>query len=213
MSTLTAGAPANVLLEALERAGWGSLAGADLRGVRHVLAALTRCLEPRSGAGKATAEQIADRAGYTSRWTRRCLHILEELELIEWDRGGILDGKPVPSWFRVSKAGLLALVKIARRSATERLSERHRATRARIAAYSLVRTKSKRRPQTRRSNHAEVRTTLLSIEEVPTPAAKGRPVDREGVSAHVAQIRAQLRAARGKPAAVGNLTSAATRAR
>lgn len=199
MSTLTAGAPADVLLDRLEHAGWGTLAGPELRGVRGVLAALTRTIDPRTGAGKATANQIADRAGYTPRWTRRCLQILEELELIEWDRGGIVDGRPTPSWFRVSKAGLLALVQIARAAVATKLTRRQQETRARINRYDLRRTKRRRATQTRRSDHAEVRPRLLSIEETPAAADTGPPADPAKVTTLIATIKAQLRTQRHSP--------------
>lgn len=108
--SLIAASPALVLLAALEDAGWGNLAGTEFRGVRGVLAALTRTLDPKTAQGKATAWQIAERAGYTERWTRRCLQVLEELGLIEWDRGGVVAGKPVPSRFKISIPGLRDLL-------------------------------------------------------------------------------------------------------
>lgn len=101
-------APVRVLLDLLERDGWRALAGPELRGVRMVLAALVRSVDSETGAGLATVDEISTRAGYSSRWTRRCLQVLEHLELIEWNRGGIVNGRPAPSWFRVSKVGLIA---------------------------------------------------------------------------------------------------------
>ncbi len=207
---LTAGAPSHVLIERLERAGWGNLAGPEFKGVRFTLAALTRALDPRSGAGKATVWQIAERTGYTERWTRRCLQILEELELIEWHRGGISDGKPVPSWFRVSKTALLLLVSIARTKGAERRSEAQAATRDRIARYKLHRTK--RHQQSRRSDHAELASRLLSIKEEPrarAPLESPQPAARATVSSTIAQIRADLLARRGAPTAPTHQTSAA----
>ena len=209
--SLTAGTSSHVLLGALERAGWGNLAGPEFRGVRGTLAALTRMLDGKSGQGKATAWQIAEQAGYTERWARRCLHILEELELIEWQRGGVVDGKPVPSWFRVSKRALLILVSIARTSAGERRTERQAETRDRIARYRLQRTK--RRHHKRRSVHAEVVTAPLSIEEVPRgdgPPGPVVPATRETMMDAVATMRAQLKALRGSSRARGRDTSAAT---
>lgn len=201
MSTLTAGAPADVLLDRLERAGWGTLAGPELRGVRGVLAALTRQLDPRTGTGKATANQIADRAGYTPRWTRRCLQVLEDLELVEWDRGGIVDGRPTASWFRVSKAGLLALVQLARAAITDTLTRRARDTRARVNRYGLRHTKRRRATRHRRSDHAEVGTALLSVEETPPAADLGPPTDRTRIKTIVATIKAELQAQRHSPRA------------
>lgn len=197
MSRLTAGASGHVLMKALKRAGWGNLAGAEFRGVRGVYSALVDLLDPKSSQGKATAWQIAEHAGYTERWTRRCLHVLEELELIEWQRGGVVDGKPVPSWFRVSKRALLVLVSIARTAAAERQSEQQNRTRERIARYRLHRTTGRRK---RRSVHAEVSTALLSIEEVPRdagPPVAGPAVSGEDLAERVASVRARIRSARG----------------
>lgn len=193
---LTAGASGHVLIKALKRAGWGSLAGPEFRGVRGVYVALVETLDGKSGQGKATAWQIAEQAGYTERWTRRCLQVLEELDLIEWQRGGVVDGKPVPSWFRVSKAALLVLITLARTAATERQAEQQTRTRERIARYRLHRTRGTRN---RRSVHAEVRTALLSIEEVPREAEppEERPVATEQTMIDaLAAMRAALRAKR-----------------
>lgn len=211
MSALTAGAPSHVLVKALEDAGWGPLAGADFRGVQSVLAALTRALDPRSAAGKATVWQISERANYSEGWTRRCLQILEELELITWERGGVVDGKPVPSWFRVSKKALLDLVRSARRHATERLSGQAAAVRGRITGYRLHRTK--RRGQTRRSDHPSLVKDLLSIEEVPRaaePPLETVQASPEAISDAVAGIRARLREQRALRAAHGRDSKTAT---
>lgn len=210
MSTLTAGAPSHVLLDRLERAGWGNLAGPEFRGVRGVLAALTRHLDPRTAQGKATAWEIAERAGYTERWTRRCLAILEELDLIEWDRGGIVNGKPVPSWFRVSKRALLILVSIARTVGNGRRTERDDATRKRIVDYRLERTKRRHK---RRPVHAEVVTALLSIEEVPKaeePPSSAVPATKKSMTDAVALLRAELRRKRGLSHARGQGSKTAT---
>lgn len=210
--SLTAGTSSHVLLDALERAGWGNLAGSDFRGITGVYAALIRMLDGKSGQGKATVWQIAERSRYGERWTRRCLHVLEELELIEWHRGGVVDGKPVPSWFRVSKRALLILVSIARTRDGERRTERQADTRARISHYRLRRTR--RGHQKRRSVHAALQPDLLSIEEAPMeagpPVGSAMPATRETIKDAVATMRAQLRALRGSRPARGRETSAAT---
>lgn len=212
--SLTAGTSSHVLVGALRRAGWGNLAGPEFRGVTGVLESLVLMLDPRSGAGKATAWQIAEQARYTERWTRRCLHILEELDLIEWQRGGIADGKPVPSWFRVSKRALLILVSIARTREGDRRAEQQASTRDRIAQYRLNRTTRGRK---RRSGHAEVVTALLFTKEVPRaerpigPAPSDVPASREAISDAVAGIRARLREQRGaRPAQAKEAKTATT---
>lgn len=213
MSRLTAGASSHLLIDRLARAGWGNLAGPEFRGVRVALAELTRMLDPRSGEGKATVYQLAERTGYTSRWTGRCLGVLEELELIEWHRGGVVDGKPVPSWFRVSKRALLILISIARDVGADRLAEQKAQTRERIARYRLVRTSRGRK---RRSSHVEVTTALLSIKEVPAPEEAREPMpeaSRETVERRIAEARAAIRAARGARPSVAQANPAATRPR
>lgn len=198
------------LVTALDRAGWGDIAGHDFRGVRGTLFALCRVVENKSGQGKATAWQIAERAGYSERWTRRCLAVLEELQLIEWHRGGVVEGKPVPSWFRVSKRALLLLVAAARKVATERRSAQEQATRGRISKYRLTRTRGH---QTRRSDHAELRTALLSIEEGPRPEEPPveRPLtDEQALSDAVARCRAGLRQKRADRPARAQVSKAAT---
>lgn len=169
---LTAGTPLDVLTSRLARAGWGDLGHPSMRGLARVLDALASSLNPRSGAGYTTAPQLAEKTCYTERWVRRCLTLLEELDLIEWHRGGVQGGKPMPSWIRVSKAVLAELVAIARRKQGERLTEAKRATRARLARLRLSYTqrpgRRRKRPQSDRPDpHAELSTALLSSEEVP----------------------------------------------
>lgn len=208
---LTAGAPSHVLINKLRQAGWGVLATSDLRGVTNVLETLTLMLDSRSGAGKATAWQIAEQARLSERWVRRCLNVLEELELIEWNRGGIVDGKPVPSWFRVSKRALLNLINLARDTAYEKRAEQAVAVRQRVQAYRLHRTKRGRR--NRRSDHAELSSRLLSIEEVPRaerPIGAGPSASREAIADAVATMRATLRAKRGLPPKVVQESKTAT---
>lgn len=204
---LTAGASSHVLVDALKRAGWGPLGTNEFKGVVNVLQTLTKMLDPRSGQGKATAGQIAEQALLTDRWTRHCLGILEDLELIEWSRGGISEGKPVPSWFRVSKKALLTLVELARAMQGERRAERQTQLRERVTRYGLYRTK--RGGQTRRSVHAEVNSALLFNKEVPRaerpigPTPSGPPASREAMKDAVALARAGIQAAARRKAAQG----------
>lgn len=130
---LTAGAPLDVLVDRLKRAGWGVLDTETLRGMRLVLDALAVLLPAKTGAGPVTAPQLAEVCKYTERWVRRNLALLEEAEIIEWSRGGIVRGAPTPSWIRVSKQAVLDLVRAARLDQGERLAERARETRRRVA--------------------------------------------------------------------------------
>lgn len=176
---LTAGTPLDVLVDRLAKAGWGDLSKPELRGLGRVLNELARVLPPKAGAGKVTAPQLAGMCGYTERWVRRCLTLLEELEVIQWDRGGIVAGKPVPSWIRVSKAALVDLIHLARTKQGERTRERAIETRVRMARLRTSYTQApghrrKRKPSARGRPHAELVTALLSTEEVPTDTGLGR---------------------------------------
>lgn len=214
---LTAGTPLPVLVDALERADWGSLGTPELRGLGRVLSALSRALPARSAAGRITAPQLAGRVGYTERWVRRCLALLEDLGVISWERGGIVAGAPVPSFVCVEKHVLVDLVTIARKQQGERLAAAAAATRSRIERLrtSYTRRPGKRprdRKQPRRvhgDTHAELGTALLSLQE-EAPSQGPASGDDDSLTAdktslrsphtaqsRLAQMRADLAAIRG----------------
>lgn len=163
MSAPTAYAPLPSLLLSLRRAGWGDLTGREWQGLRSTLDGLASLLPHGSGEGWATAEQVATSAGLSSRWVRTRLAQLEAMGVIEWRRGGIVAGKPAPSWFRIAKRVLVELIRAARPLKTAKDAARRTATNARIAAARAL-----RRPQrqTRRSVHAELSASL------PTPSGE-----------------------------------------
>lgn len=211
---LTAGTPLDVLTVRLQRADWGDLGTPTLRGLARVLDALATTLDPRTGAGKVTAQQLAGKTCYTERWVRRCLGLLEELEIIEWQRGGIVRGKPVPSWIRVSKSVLVDLIHIARAQQSERRSEQAAETRRRVARLRTSYTRPARLPTDRKAGrsgrgrpHAELPTALLSTEEVPkahgsavggkTDEKAEAPASTDAAQSIAARIRADLAARRG----------------
>lgn len=130
--SLTAHAPMPSLMASLARAGWGPLAGGALQGVRSTLQALVSQLPYGSAEGRSTAEQIALAAGLSGRWVRECLKALEDLGLITWTRGGVVAGKPVPSFFRINKRAVVALVLEARPVKAAREAARATATGARL---------------------------------------------------------------------------------
>lgn len=211
---LTAGTPLDVLTDRLQRAGWGDLGSPTLRGLTRVLDALASCLDPKTGTGKTTANQLAEKTCYTERWVRRCLGLLEDLDLVEWHRGGIVGGKPTPSWIRVSKAALVDLIHIARRKQGEKLDAARVETRRRVAALRTSYTRRGRTPRDRKRartssppHHAELGSALLSIEEVSTArrAAGGvregekddAPASKAFRASMLARIRADMAAQRG----------------
>lgn len=131
--TVTAYWTLPALLSALASAGWGDLHGRKWQGVRSTLHALSAKLNHKTGRGHTTAYQLADAAGLSERWTRVCLTELETLGLITWERGGILRGNRLPSYFTVNKKLLAALVRSARKS-----NQAHRDKRAREFAKRLL---------------------------------------------------------------------------
>lgn len=171
MATMTAHAPLPSLVTSLARAGWGDLAGREWQGVRTVLRALVDSLPYRAGQGDVTEPQIAQRAGLSLRWTRRCLHMLEDLGVIVgWRRGGAVLGRPIPSWLRVSKRALLDLIHAARPAREVADAKRRALTLARIAGLRYVR-------HNRRSAHAAL-STGLPTPPGETPSLSPPVVDR-----------------------------------
>lgn len=156
----TAHAPLPALVTSLARAGWGDLAGREWQGVRSVLRALVDSLPHRSGEGFVTEPQVAERAGLSLRWTRRCMHLLEDLGVVvDWRRGGVIAGRPAPSWLRLSKRFLLALIEAARPLREAATAARRAQTLHRIAGLANVR-------RNRRSGHAALGAVL------PTPTGE-----------------------------------------
>lgn len=177
--TLTPYWPTPSLLTSLSNAGWGDLAGNGMHAVRSVLDALVRSLDYKTGAGFATAPQIAERAGGISeRWTRRCLEFLERIGLIKWTRGGVVAGEPSPSHFRIIKTALVELVKLARPAHNVREARRRRSTIERIRAAQLWFTKSKKRRAALARSHAELSSSPTHSKEWTSPrAASPRSVE------------------------------------
>lgn len=148
------------LVHALGRAEWGPLAGEEMRGARLVLDALASIMwdqhHGRSATTLATARQIADRAAYSERWTRIGLHRLEDAGLVQWQRGGVVDGNPQPGRFRIIKSVLCDWIEAARRRHDERMRRYIEETRRRLHAlvYKTI------RPRLRSSDQAEATSNL-----------------------------------------------------
>lgn len=158
--TGTALSSPRLLLDELSAAGWGDLTGSHYHGVRTVF----RTLVDYQGADRtliATAAQIADRAGLSVRHTRRCLHVLEALNLLTWTRGHIAEGRPRPGWFRVRLTALRQMVCHAREALRRRRRDRQAQTDHRIRTTvrnaTLWPRKQRRNPL---SLHADTESTL-----------------------------------------------------
>lgn len=169
---LRSGAPVSVLVRHLRRAGWGALAGREWQGVRSTLVAMIDRVGDNTGRGVATAEQISAGAGLSERWTRRCLQVLEEIQIISWQRGGVRAGSPEASGFRVNKARLLELIEEARPERDKAVMLRRQETADRLAQIRVPYLRSKHPAKRfRRSVHAELDASLIPIGEEPARAS------------------------------------------
>ena len=148
------------LVHALGRAEWGPLTGAEFRGTRTVLETLAQIMhferKGRRASTTATARQISERSGYSERWTRVCLQRLEDSGLLQWERGGVIEGAPKPSRFRIVKTVLCDWIAAARTLHDERMHRYIEETRRRLRllVYKTI------RPNLRRSDHAEPTSNL-----------------------------------------------------
>lgn len=162
MNTPSAAWPLPSLMTSLSRAGWGILSAHEHKGSRAVLRALTDLLPHGSAEGLSTAAQVADVAGLSERWARKCLQTLEDLGIIRWNRGGIAYGKPRPSHFRIVKARLASMIKAARPEQTEREATRKVRTEERMKKIKRMFVASPKRK--RSSLHTEVTTGPFSLQ-------------------------------------------------
>ncbi len=109
--------PLRTIIDTLDAAGldgphWGRLAGRAHRAVRDVLRVL--CHAQRSEPVGITARQLAFCVCLSEKHTRRCLHTLEALEIVQWKRATIdHTGRPQPGWIAVHVDGLAAAVRLA----------------------------------------------------------------------------------------------------
>ena len=167
-------APTRDLVTSLRRAGWGDLGGREWQGVRSTLDALVSLLPYRSGEGLVTATQVADAAGLSERWVRRCMTVLEDLGVITWSRGGVAGDRLIPSAVRIVKRALCELIAQARPLREAAVLARRAITRDRLAKARHLRLPDRYR---RRSVHAELSA------DPPTPKGEGptaRPSTAEG---------------------------------
>lgn len=167
----TAGWNLDRLVAALARAGWANLDGRQGGGPRAVLRALADLLPHGSATGRVTANQLADAAGLSEKWTRVVLARLEAGGIITWIRGGIVNGRPTASIVTVSKRVLARLINRARPEHDQRVARRAAATAERIRTTVVMNTIRRRRdaaPEQPKptQTHAELSTALPPIGEV-----------------------------------------------
>jgi hypothetical protein len=113
------------------------LHGRTWQGVRSTLLVLAERVHEESGRWTGTVWQLAQGVQLSEEWVRRCLQVLEALDIVTWLRGGIAAGRVTPSHFQISKARLAELERMGRpaKDAAERLHNAE--TRARIRRILL----------------------------------------------------------------------------
>ena len=162
---LTANASVFTILDALRRAGWGVLRGPAFRCHRAILDSLVAASRNQrsdyAGFFTITTNQLADRAGYTDRHIRACLPDLEDLGVITWHRGGVMEGRPRPGHMRINKKTLVDLVHAARPVYDRLLNERRRETSERLRKLNrTVLFPQKPRRVSADNSHAEMNSCL-----------------------------------------------------
>jgi hypothetical protein len=201
-TAITAGAPLPVILRAVRRDGWGDLAGAHNRSLRGALAALADLLPGTTAAGDVTVWEVAQASAYSERWTRVALGRLEALGLLTWERGTIVQGRPTPSWIRLSKRLLVELLRAARRLRVAR-DQAHNADRAarlaRLRQATLPPHKQKPRSDRPALNAGPrpLRGETGAAEASPAATATPPPstnADRAAHAGHARLLLAQVRA-------------------
>ena len=153
-STINSETPAMVLVQSMARAGWGELGGNEWQGVRSTLTAIVARTRGRRGYMDATVWQVSQSAGLSTRWTARCLRILEGLGIITWNRGVLQDGTPTAGFIQVNKPVLLRFVREAWAKGAAAWQARRAETRARLADLK------RRESNNRRSRRVELSTPL-----------------------------------------------------
>ena len=122
--------------------------------MRSTLTAIVARTRGRRGYMDATVWQVSQSAGLSTRWTARCLRILEGLGIITWNRGVLRDGTPTAGFIQVNKPILLRFVREAWAKGAAAWQARRAETRERLADL-------KRREQhNRRSRRVELSTPL-----------------------------------------------------
>ena len=153
-STINSETPAAVMVQSMARAGWGELGGNEWQGVRSTLTAIVARTRGRRGYMDATVWQVSQSAGLSTRWTARCLRILEGLGIITWNRGVLRDGSPTAGFIQVNKPILLRFVREAWAKGAAAWQARRAETRARLADLK------RRESNNRRSRRVELSTPL-----------------------------------------------------
>lgn len=191
--TLNAGMSIQDIMNALARVNWGPLRGRAWAYRRMLLETLTLMMREQKADYAAeiitSAPQIATRMGCHEKTVRNCLHDLEDLGLVTYQRGGIWDGKPMPSVIKIVKKKIVSWVLAWRPKNDERLRRLRLETLARIASLKKARIRPCQRPgahaelksslsnSVKRARHERARSSYVS--PTPAKAAQARREARE----------------------------------
>lgn len=136
------------LVDGLASSGWGPLAGPKWRATRQLLQTLAKLARSqhtdRRGVLTMSASQIIEQAGYGETWGRKNLHVLEDLGVIRWERGGIVNARPQPSRIRIVKTALREIRSAAKPSHDDAERRRREAFARRLLTIRNARLVSRR---------------------------------------------------------------------
>lgn len=207
---------AHRLVMALAAADWGVLRPNRYKGARMVLTQLAGALKSRPRAVDAggdlvlTVAEVAELAGYGTRWTSDALGVLDGLGVIRWTRGAVIDGRPVPSRFVINRAELGRLVAEARPGHDAAVRARRAETAAKLAKLGARYLNPGR--YRRRSEHVESDSTLSPLTGGVThtpPGRTRRAVDENGLTLdESARLAVRSKSEPATPASLDNRGSA-----
>lgn len=164
------------ILASLDQASWGDLRGREWHGVRAIIRGVCALVDYRTGVGAATAAQIADAAGYSTKSAYRYLPEAEAMGALTWTRGGVVAGRTVPGYFRVSKRWLLQLAASGRVSLAEIRAKRAERRAARVAGLRFVMPGRR----SRRSERVDITSTLSPLTGESSTPPRGLSFARAG---------------------------------
>lgn len=178
---LHAGMGLRRILTALSHIGWGPMRGHEFGCSRAILEALSLMMHAAKADYTASIDttrlQIAKRASCDPRTVTRCMAWMEDAGVIEWHRGGIVNGVPRAGVVRVVKRVLVEWVLAYRTASDAEDARRNAETRLRIQRYRLFRNRPKRPEPSPLNDGAQAAKTRAGAhgDTVPTlPAINGR---------------------------------------
>ncbi|WP_165215321.1 hypothetical protein [Schaalia sp. ZJ1691] len=174
------------ILLAFARINWGPIRGRRWAYRRLMLTTLSLMMREqkcdRDARLVTTAHQLAERMGAHDKTAYRCLHDLEDLGLIEWERGGIANGKPQPGVLKVIKRKLVDWVLAFRAKHDKEMEAYREAIVKRLdkmaEKYNRHRQTMRQPPNIRQSVHVDSKSDLSSYRmSAHSPRAPHRPVN------------------------------------